>query len=56
MAYNWGPGNMRRALSGRLALPAGPAHYSRKVRRHFEQWQNEFQPFHAQLIEAAARG
>ena len=31
MAYNWGPGNVRKALKGRKSIPAGVRNYARNV-------------------------
>jgi|GEM_PF-6123607 len=37
IAYNWGPGNLQRALKHRRTIPRGPIGYARSILREYEK-------------------
>jgi hypothetical protein len=38
IAYNWGPGNLNRAMRGEIHIPAGPQRYATKVLQDHRRW------------------
>lgn len=43
IAYNWGPGNLDRALKNARKIPASPLHYAQKILGNQARWTNEFE-------------
>jgi len=54
-AYNWGPGNLDRALAHRpLRIPQVTHRYIRKVTKYHREWKSDFGVYRAQLHLSAA--
>lgn len=42
IAYNWGPGNLRKALRRGTRIPGGPRAYADSILAHQKKWRTEF--------------
>ena len=42
IAYNWGPGNLGKVFQRKKRVPKGPIQYSKKIRKTFARWKQEF--------------
>ncbi len=54
IAYNWGPGNLDRALArGKLKIPAVTERYVSKILRYRQKWKDGYEPFRGEIRYAS---